>query len=150
MSITVRELMVDNVISVQPNITILHAARLMNKFDVSSLLVVSEGQILGIITTKDIINRVVCVGQNPVKVPVGYVMTYPIIVVGPDEKIENAVKIMITNKISKLPVVQKQEEELRLLGIVSLFDVARIHPNIVNSYVETHEMQANTTPMFIS
>jgi IMP dehydrogenase len=150
MSIKVQELMVDNVISIEPDISVLHAARLMNKFDVSSLLVVSKGQILGIITIKDIINRVVCVNQNPVNVPVGSVMTFPIIVIGPDESIENAVKLMVSNKISKLPVVQKEEVELRLLGIVSLFDVARIHPEIVNSFVDTNELQVNSAPLFIS
>jgi CBS domain-containing protein len=150
MSIKVQELMVDKVISIEPEISVLHAARLMNRFDVSSLLVVSKGQILGIITIKDIINRVVCANQNPVNVPIGSVMTFPIIVIGPDETIETAVKLMVSNKISKLPVVQNEKEELHLLGIISLFDVARVHPEIVNSIVEPNELKVDATPLFIS
>jgi CBS domain-containing protein len=142
--------MKDEVISIEPAMSVLNAARLMSKFGISSLLVISNGRIHGIVTEKDIINRVVCLGLNSREISVGNIMTYPIIFVGPDEPVDNAVKLMISNKIRKLPVVSRKNDELSLVGIISLFDVARIHPELVNTIISLNEMKTeNISNTFI-
>jgi predicted transcriptional regulator len=72
-------------------------------------------------------------GMDPSKVKVKEIMSEPVIVVGPDEPLEKAVELMLTQRIKKLPVLENEEGNYRLVGILSLLDVAGIHPDLVNS-----------------
>jgi CBS domain-containing protein len=134
------------VISIDPRMSVINSARLMSKFGISSLLVISNGEIHGIVTEKDIINRVVCLGLNPRKVFVYDIMTYPIIFVQPNESVENAVKLMNSNKIRKLPVVSKKDDKYNLVGIITLFDVARFHPELVNTIISLNATPTDSVP----
>jgi CBS domain-containing protein len=104
---------------------------MMNKFSVSSLIVSSEGDIVGIVTERDILTRVVASGQNPEEVTVREIMSEPIIVVNPDTPLEQAVQIMLMERIKKLPVMDKDGEKVKLVGILSMTDVARIQPQLI-------------------
>jgi CBS domain-containing protein len=108
-----------------------NSARMMNKFSVSSLIVSSKGDIVGIVTERDILTRVVASGQNPEEVTVREIMSEPIIVVNPDTPLEQAVQIMLMERIKKLPVMDKDGEKVKLVGILSMTDVARIQPQLI-------------------
>jgi len=110
-----------------------NSARMMNKFSVSSLIVSSEGDIVGIVTERDILTRVVASGQNPEEVTVREIMSEPIIVVNPDMPLEQAVQIMLMERIKKLPVMEKDGEKVKLVGILSMTDVARIQPQLIEN-----------------
>jgi CBS domain-containing protein len=131
--LTVNDVMTERVITTDVNESVKNAAREMAKFGISSLLVFSEEGLKGILTERDIITRVVCAGLDPSEVPVCDVMSEPVIVVEPDTPLENAVEIMLVNQIKKLPILVQNEEKYTVLGILSLMDVARLHPDIVNT-----------------
>jgi len=134
MVLLVKDVMVPQVVTISPDQTVKNAARTMTKFSISSLLVMEEGgRILGIVTERDIVSRVVCSGIDPQKISICEIMSEPIIAVSPEEPIESAVELMLTHKIKKLPVMERQEEAYRLMGILSLLDVARIQPDLINS-----------------
>jgi CBS domain-containing protein len=122
------------VLTVEATSTAKNSARMMNKFGVSSLIVSSEDDVVGIVTERDIITRVVASGQNPEQVTVGEIMSEPIIVVNTDTPIEQAVQIMITEKIKKLPVMEKEGEKAILVGILSMTDIARVQPDLIESF----------------
>jgi CBS domain-containing protein len=122
------------VLTVEATSTAKNSARMMNKFGVSSLIVSSEDDVVGIVTERDIITRVVASGQNPEQVTVGEIMSEPIIVVDTDTPIEQAVQIMITEKIKKLPVMEKEGEKAILVGILSMTDIARVQPDLIESF----------------
>jgi CBS domain-containing protein len=122
------------VLTVEATSTAKNSARMMNKFGVSSLIVSSEDDVVGIVTERDIITRVVASGQNPEQVTVGEIMSEPIIVVDTDTPIEQAVQIMITEKIKKLPVMEKEGEKSILVGILSMTDIARVQPDLIESF----------------
>jgi CBS domain-containing protein len=122
------------VLTVEVTSTAKNSARMMNKFGVSSLIVSSEDDVVGIVTERDIITRVVASGQNPEQVTVGEIMSEPIIVVNTDTPIEHAVQIMITEKIKKLPVMEKEGEKAILVGILSMTDIARVQPDLIESF----------------
>ncbi|MCW4011407.1 MAG: CBS domain-containing protein, partial [Candidatus Bathyarchaeota archaeon] len=63
--------------------------------------------------------------------PVCDVMSEPVIVVSPDTLLERAVELMLMNQIKKLPVLEQTEDDYNVLGILSLVDVARLHPELV-------------------
>lgn len=131
MSIFVEDVMVRKVLTIDSNQTARNAARFMNKFGVSSLLVQSGDDIVGILTERDILARVVASGQDSSLVPVHEIMSEPIIVVNPQTPLDEAVKIMMRERIKKLPVMASENDRLRLVGIVSLTDVARIQPRLI-------------------
>ncbi len=138
--LTVNDVMTENVITTSENESVKNAARAMAKFGISSLLVFSEEGLRGIVTERDIITRVVCAGLDPTSVPVGDVMSEPVIVVGPDTELEKAVELMLMHHIKKLPILEQTESDYNVLGILSLVDVARLHPELVgamNQMVQT-------------
>jgi CBS domain-containing protein len=117
--------MARRVLLVEASSSAKNAARMMNKFSVSSLIVSSEGDIVGIVTERDILTRVVASGQNPEVVTVREIMSEPIIVVNPDTPLEQAVQIMLMERIKKLPVMEKDG--------LSMTDVARIQPHLIEN-----------------
>ena len=118
-----------------------NAARLMSKFGVSSLIVSSDADIVGIVTERDIIVRVVSSGQDPEKVTIREIMSEPIIIVRPETPLDEAIKIMFRERIKKLPVMCKEEERMKLVGILSITDVARIQPRLIEEMKTLIEQQ---------
>jgi CBS-domain-containing membrane protein len=58
--------------------------------------------------------------------------------------LEKAVEIMLQHRIKKLPVMDQQEEELKLAGIVSLIDVAAIHPDLIKGLKELVQTETDS------
>lgn len=141
MVLTVRDVMTPQVVTIEPTQNVKNAARRMTMFGISSLLVLSKEGLKGILTEKDIISRVVCMGLDPQKVRVKEIMSEPVIVVGPEEPLERAVELMLTQRIKKLPVLEQEEGNYRLVGILSLIDVAEIQPDLLNSLKEMIEQE---------
>ena len=72
-------------------------------------------------------------GQNPEQVTVREIMSEPIIVASPDTTLEEAVQLMLMERIKKLPVMEEDGEMVRLVGILSMTDVARIQPDLIKN-----------------
>ena len=133
MVLTVNDVMTERVITTDVNDSVKNAARAMAKFGISSLLVFSEEGLKGILTERDIITRIVCAGLDPSEVPVCDVMSEPVIVVAPGTPLDRAVELMLVHQIKKLPILEQNESSYNVLGILSLVDVARLHPDIINT-----------------
>ena len=131
MSLSVQDVMVRQVLTIDATQNAKNAARLMSKFGVSSLIVASDDDIVGILTERDILVRVVSSGQDPEKVIIGEIMSEPIIVVKPETPLDEAIKIMFRERIKKLPVMCREEERMKLVGIISITDVARLQPRLI-------------------
>jgi len=144
MDLCVEDIMSRDVVTVEVSQTIKNAARSMAKFGVSGLVVLHEGNLVGILTERDILTRVVTSGINPESVHVRDVMSEPVIVVSPAMPLEKAVNIMFHEKIKKLPVVDRNEEHIKLVGILSITDVARLQPKLLESIKCIAEMNEMT------
>ena len=140
MDLCVQDIMSTDVVSVEATQTVKNAARSMAKFGISGLVVLHEGNLAGILTERDILVRVVTSGINPESVHVKDVMSEPVIVVNPAMPLEKAVNIMLQEKIKKLPVVERDEENIKLVGILSITDVARLQPKLLESIKAFTEM----------
>jgi CBS domain-containing protein len=126
-SLKVEDVMVREVITIDENATVKEAAEVMNKFEIGCLIAVRKGKAMGIITERDLLKRVVADAKNANKTKVKDVMSSPLVVVEPNIDLEDAVKLMFQMKIKKLPVV----EEKRLVGLVTLTDMARFQPQMI-------------------
>ena len=110
--------------TISGDMSIMEAAQLMNKHHIGSLVVIDEKEnykeiIAGIITERDILEKVTAANKLPSKIFVKDVMTKKVITISPDEYIDDAVYLMIQNKIKKLPVLNDCE----LVGIITSTDI---------------------------
>jgi CBS domain-containing protein len=137
-SLKVDDVMVKEVITIDENSTVKEAADVMNRFEIGCLIVTKDGKADGILTERDLLKRVVGQTRNPKRTKVGTVMSRPLIVVEPDMELEEAAKLMFKLRIKKLPVV----EEGRLMGLVTLTDLARFQPQMIRILKRLSEKMA--------
>jgi len=117
---TLRELVKDRrLYSVDAGRTVLEAARYMMEHNVGAVPVVLSGDLVGILSERDIMNRVVAVGRTPGTTDVSEVMTPSPRAVPADETIEECLFIMREFGFRHLPIVDGKQ----LKGLVSLRDV---------------------------
>src|SRR5262245_13703381 len=117
---TVRDILTikgSKVLSTGPDATVLDAAMLMNEHKVGSLVVMSGGQLIGIISERDILQRVVVPRRDPGTTPVLDVMTTEVICCQPHTTLEEARGVLKNRRIRHLPVV---DEAKRLCGLISI------------------------------
>ncbi|AIF68553.1 inosine 5'-monophosphate dehydrogenase [Palaeococcus pacificus DY20341] len=105
-------LIVEDVITIGPEETVDYALFIMEREGIDGLPVVEEGRVVGVISKKDIAAKE---GQK-----VSEIMTKEVITVGEDISVEEAMHIMVENKIDRLPVVDK---EGRLIGLITMSDL---------------------------
>jgi len=117
---TLRDLVKDRKLySIESDRTVLDAARCMMEHNVGALPVLRDGNLAGILSERDIMNRVVAVGRTPGTTAVSEVMTANPRAVAADESIEECLFIMHEFGFRHLPIVEGKE----LRGLVSLRDV---------------------------
>jgi CBS domain-containing protein len=118
---TVADLMVRDVLTVEPSDTIGEAAEKMNASNVGAVVVMEDMvRIVGIVTERDLL-RAVASRARAAEARVRQWMTPNPVTVDPDLTIAEAAKIMFDNNFRHLPVVK----DGRALGIVSLRLLAR-------------------------
>jgi CBS domain-containing protein len=117
---TLREIVKDRrVYSIDAGRTVLEAARYMMEHNVGALPVLRNGELAGIFSERDIMNRVVALGRTPGTTSVGEVMTANPRAVPVDESVEECLFIMREFGFRHLPIVDGKE----LKGLVSLRDI---------------------------
>jgi CBS domain-containing protein len=118
---TVADLMVKDVLTVEPSDTIGEAAEKMNAANVGAVVVLEDMvRIVGIVTERDLL-RAVASRARAAEARVRQWMTSDPVTIAPETSIEDAAEIMFTRNFRNLPVVK----DGRPLGIVSLRLLAR-------------------------
>ncbi|AAO34986.1 CBS domain-containing protein [Clostridium tetani] len=124
----INNIMTKDIVSLQAEDTVEHAAQLMKEHGVGSLPICNEGKIVGIITDRDIALRSVAMGESIQNQTVRNIMTSNPITVSPNISATEAAEIMSKKQIRRLPVVENKN----LVGMVSLGDIST-EPNLENS-----------------
>jgi len=137
LSLTVKDAMVNGVVTVEESLNIRNAAILMQRRSVSSLIVIHKGELRGIVTEKDLVTRVLSQRANPESTKVSEVMSQPVMVTTPGTPLEDAIRMMLTQCIKKLPVV----DEEKLVGMLSLTDVAMTYPAVYTTLRQLQETE---------
>jgi len=118
---TVRDIMNKKVITVDRDKTALDAAKIMTQYEIGSLVVVSNGKPVGIVTERDLVRKVCTIDTISNKIPLAEIMSSPVISADPDLPIETAVQRMFNNKIRRLVILDND----KLVGIVTASDLAK-------------------------
>lgn len=120
----VRDIMVRNVKTVRTDDTVLDAVTKMNKFHIGSVVVTNNGRPVGIITERNILQRIVEPCLDPAVVKAKDIMSSPLFTIDADLAVEEAAQIMAKRRVKKLPVVEGD----KIVGIVSSSDIVRTSP----------------------
>jgi CBS domain-containing protein len=99
--------------------TVLEAAREMVANNIGAILVLREGELIGIFSERDIMKRVVAEGRDPARTRISEVMTANPLTVDMRESIEHCMVLMKEHSFRHLPVCDGK----KLKGIVSLRDI---------------------------
>lgn len=118
---TVRDAMTPKPTVVPKEATAMEAARTLATDNVGSLPVVQGDELVGIVTDRDLVVRVLAKDLDPHTVPVADVCTESPVVAAPDDPLDTALRRMAEAQVRRLPVV----EGGRLVGILAQADVAR-------------------------
>ena len=122
MAKNVRDAMTSNPRSIEPSTMIADAANLMKAEDVGSLPIVEGDQLVGMVTDRDIVTRVVAEGKDVQSTTVGEIASRDLVTVDPEQDLDEAMRLMAQHQVRRLPVA---EEDGRLVGILAQADVAR-------------------------
>ena len=117
----IREVMTPSPETVEPGKPATEAAKLMKKADAGMIPVVQDGQLLGTVTDRDIVLRVIAEGKNPASTTVGEIASAEVVTVAPEQDLDEALHLMAKHQVRRLPVV----ESGRLIGVLAQADVAR-------------------------
>jgi CBS domain-containing protein len=118
---TVSQAMTASPRSIERTDSVVQAARLMASENVGSLPVVEGGQLVGMVTDRDLVLQVLAQDLDPSKVTISEVASENPVVAKPDEPLDSALQRMAQEQVRRLPVV----DDGRLVGILAQADVAR-------------------------
>jgi CBS domain-containing protein len=117
--VLVREIMSKDVRVVRPDTTAQEIVAMMNKFDIGSVIVVQGERPIGIITTRDILVRLVEQCLAPGVLTAKQIMTSPLVTINGSATIEETARLMAKKRIKTLPVMDNN----RLSGVVTFTDI---------------------------
>jgi signal-transduction protein with cAMP-binding, CBS, and nucleotidyltransferase domain len=116
----VRDIMTTPVVGLAENASLVEAARHMRSSDIGDVLVVEGDEVRGIVTDRDIVIRALADNRDPATTTVGEIASRDPVVVAPDQPAADAVELMRTRALRRLPVC----EVGRLVGVISLGNLA--------------------------
>lgn len=121
MGTKVHEVMTDSPRCVTPDTSVSDAAVLMESEDVGSLPILDGERLAGMVTDRDIVIRAIAKGKDPRGMPVREVASRELVTVYADDDLSDAVKLMASQQVRRLPVVDEND---RLVGILAQADIA--------------------------
>jgi len=101
------------VCTVSPEATVFDAIKIMSEERIGSLVVLSAGRLVGIVTERDYARKVILMGRQ------SEIMTAPVLCVTPDHSLGQCMHLMTSRRIRHVPVLDGD----RVVGLVSIGDL---------------------------
>lgn len=134
--------MTDGVIAVEQEKPVTRAANLLEEEGIRGLIVVDEGEAVGVVVCRDITYEVTAKSLDPTEVAVEDIMSTDLIVADEDEYLNEVAMAMVRNNVSRVPVVRED----MLVGIMTQSDILRAWPGFAEIMGEEEEMDAEAAP----
>jgi CBS domain-containing protein len=116
----VRDVMTERVTTANPETTLEEIANMMKNDDTGAIPVVDDGEVIGIVTDRDIVVRCIAQGGDATEMTAEDVVSENLETIDPESDLDEAVEMMSSKQIRRLPVVENGE----LVGMLSIGDVA--------------------------
>jgi CBS domain-containing protein len=117
---TVREIMTTDPIVLQSSTSVREAAEKMRDADVGDVIVEDSGELVGVVTDRDITIRCVAEGTSPESATIWSIVSGELHTLSPDDTLDDAVATMREAAVRRVPVV----EDGVAIGVLSLGDLA--------------------------
>ena len=108
--------------STSPDETVLEAITRMAEHHVGAMLVLEGDQLVGFVSERDYMHKVVLQGLRSHDTPVSKIMSSPVLTISPDATVQQGLSIMIEKKIRHLPVT----DDSGVIGVVSIRDLVKV------------------------
>lgn len=117
----VKDVMKENVISLESEMTVKDAAVKMKEKNVGCVIVTKQDMPVGIITERDFVTRIAA-NEKTLSTTLSEVMSSPLTVISPEETVWEAAEIMKSKGIHKVPV----QEGNKVVGIITTTDLVEL------------------------
>ncbi|HZY93451.1 MAG TPA: CBS domain-containing protein [Candidatus Bathyarchaeia archaeon] len=132
--IIVKDIMTRPVVTAKETDTVAGVAQLMAKHNIGCVLILGKtGNTIGIITERDVVQRVAAKNLVPSKIKVAETMSKPVVTISSSETITDAARMMNQRKIRRLAVV----EDAKLVGVLTMKDILEVTPALIDLVSET-------------
>lgn len=121
--------------SIAPESTVFEAIKVMADKNIGSLLVMSGNKLVGLFTERDYTRKVALHGKNSKETRVSEIIPAQVITVGPDDSVEECMRLMTDNRVRHLPIV----EGTNVVGIISIGDLVNWTISTQNAHIEQME-----------
>ena len=136
--ILVKDIMSKEVKFVRPDTSAQEVVATLNKFNIGSVIVVQKDKPVGIVTVRDVMNRLVEQYLAPKVLTARQMMTSPMTTISGEATVEEAAKLMAQKNVKTLPVMDKD----KMMGVVSFTDIAFKVPTLLSLLEEScHPLQ---------
>ncbi len=129
----------DNIWSITSLETVYKALEIMADKNIGALMVIDEGQLVGVFSERDYARKVILKGKSSKETIVGELMTSPVLSVNPQMSIEECMALISASHHRHMPVI----EDGKLIGIVSIGDV-------LNAIISTQKIEIRDLKNYIS
>lgn len=131
-----------DVFSVDTHTSVYEAIEIMSSREIGALLVLSAGELVGLMSERDYARKIILKGRVSRNTRVEEIMSSPVVCAGPQDTVDDCMRIMTSKRIRHLPVADGG----RILGVVSIGDlvnwiitaqaetIGHLHSYIAGSY----------------
>lgn len=131
--INASDIMTTQVVTAVPNMGLVAAGKLMNKYRIGGLPVLNgKGRIVGILTERDIMREVIAANKKPSSLKVRDIMKTQLITGEPSENMTSLAKKMHKFDLTRIPIVNGE----KLVGIVTNKDIIEHAPSLIELIIE--------------
>lgn len=125
----VKEVMNPKVVVAKSVASVKEAAKIMSEMRIGGLIVMEDDKIVGIVTERDVMGKVVAQAKDPEATKLEEIMIKEVVTIEAEKTIEDACSLMVEKEIKRLPVL----EDEKLVGIITVTDVISIQPKMIES-----------------
>lgn len=130
--------------TVSSSTTLKQCVEEMLNSDIGSLLIIDDCKLLGIITEADLLQKAILENIDK-NTPISSFMTTSLVTTEPETDIYEALKLMHRNNLTRLPVLKEE----KLVGMLTIKDIIKIQPHIIDWLIEKHHLKESTNRAFI-
>ena len=106
---------------IHPDASVFDALKIMEAYNIGSLLVLNDGELVGIISERDYARKIALKGRTSPATLVREIMSTKVICARPDQSVQECMAVMTAKAVRHLPVL----EDKKLVGIVSIGDMVK-------------------------
>lgn len=115
-----RDIMSPAPVCMAPGESVYAAAQAMKRHGIGTVLMLADGRLSGLVTDRDITVRVLAEGRDPRTTRIGDICSAELMVLGPDDDVEEAARLVRERAVRRIPVLQDGVP----VGVVSIGDLA--------------------------